>query len=240
VSWARPSELHRAIHCPASTVLPKTPDTTGPAAQWGKEVHSWKETGLPPTPRVHKWLAEMPRDAEEIRKDFWPGGHHEVLLKLSEDGTPAALVEWDETARKAFFKDGMVRGIADHLGLGVVWHLSDLKTGRFPPEDEVDTLEQLLIYADIWLRLWPREPGMLLSIDHWPRYPKGHEPTRYGPKYVEREYVDDWHHTQLIPARRLSEGPHAKDDARPGPWCQYCKSAPFCPAVGGSVATSAN
>jgi hypothetical protein len=237
VGWARPSELYRALECPASTVLPRIPDEEGPAATWGKEVHSWKETGIAPTPRVDKWLKEIP-DYEGIRGEFWPAGQHEMRLWMAEDGK-CDLELGSERPHKDWAKatqGAMIRGIADHLALGPVWHLTDLKTGRFPPDEPPSQIPQLLIYADMWLDVCRKEPGILLSIDHWHRYPKGQPPVRYGPDYLTKAEVQHWHHTRLIPARRLALKPEAKLDQRPGPWCQYCKSALYCAAVGGVLA----
>lgn len=229
-SWARPSELHRAIACPASTVLPKTDDDEpGKAAEWGQEVHRWVETGEA-TERVAKWLAEITDDPEALRNEWWPGGLHEVPMTLSETWGAAYLdtPATDEAVDK-FFEGKRIRGIADYIGEGLFTHIVDLKTGRHPPATSPAEIPQLLFYAYCWLRAWPEEPGVLVSIDHWPRYPKGQPPTRYT-DYVSQADIRAWFDSALIPAYRLSRKSDAEKDARPGPHCQYCRSAIHCPA----------
>lgn len=259
MAWARPSELHRALHCPASTVLPREPDKTdeeSPAAEWGHEAHKWKETGWAPTKRFAKWLTEIKEDPYQLRKRYWPDDDgHEILLKLSVNGEAWAEKYSTEERRIQFLHDEkhelISRGIADYIGKGLVYHINDLKTGRQPPgltghynpdthqytiegeAESPDEIPQLLIYSDIWLTLFPAEPGIELSIDHWPRYPKGKPPTRIGPVYTTKKQITEWHHEQLIPAYELSHRPDAKYDQRPGSWCQWCRSAPWCAAVGG-------
>lgn len=231
MAWARPSELHRALECPASTVLPKTEDTTGPAAEWGKELHTWKETGKS-TPRVHKWLAEITADPESLRAELWPGGQHEVAYKMGEHGTFFGTWLPDETARRAWMREGrpVIRGIADWVGYDVVPHVNDLKTGRFAPEPEAP---QLLWYGDAVLDFFPRELGVNLSVYHWPRYPKGRLPTKQT-VFMPSDDIKSWHRHRLMPAIEESKKPMAKYDSRPGPWCQFCRSAPWCAAQGGT------
>lgn len=228
MSWARPSELYRALECPASTVLEKAEDKPGKAAEWGKELHAWKET-LEATPRVAKWLTEITDDPVALRNEQWPQGTHEQLLKLDAEGQAHTKLAGTQEERDEFFDGGFIRGIADWVGGDVIPHIDDLKTGRFPPDTTPGAHPQLLFYAYVWLSLHPSEPGVLLSFTHWPRYPKGLGPTRIGPDYVSSKEVQDWYWTKLIPAHRLAQRPSAKEDARPGPWCMYCRSADFCP-----------
>lgn len=232
-SWARPSELHRALACPASTVLPRAEDDEpGKAAEWGQEVHRWVETGEA-TPRVAKWLEEITDDAEGLRQGMWPGGMHEVPVSIaSATSLDAEYLEppCEDGTVDSFFTGKLVRGLADWIGTSVVPHIVDIKTGRNPPESPPGELPQLLFYALAWLRCHPDEPGVFLSIDHWPRYPKGQPPTRIGPDYVTREDVETWWREVVLPAYQISQREGAKDDARPGDHCRYCRSAFYCPA----------
>lgn len=227
--------MYRALECPASTVLPRIPDEEKAAATWGKEVHSWKQTGFPPTKRVADWLTFQAEDPWTLRERVWPGGEHEVMLKFDHNWNVSAEVYSTEQRFKEFKEGGLIRGVTDWVGpYGPLWRISDLKTGRFEPDDPPSQTPQLLLYGDIWLRLYPHDPGLYLSLDWLPRYPKGVPPKLIGPDYVSKEEVNDWHNTRLIPAYELSKKPKAKYDARPGPWCQYCKCQPWCPAQGGT------
>lgn len=205
------------------------------------------ETGFPPTKRVAKWLLELPVDPERLRKHYWPGGLHEVMLKIDEQGQAQALhvSPLTETERKRFFEGAQVKGIVDWAGFSFVWRLDDLKTGAAPadwsegwppnplPETPPADTPQLLIYGDIWLQLHPHEPGVELSLTRWTRYPKATLPNVIGPDWVTRKYLKEWHNEVYIPAERLAKGPDAIHLANPGDWCTFCRSAPYCSAVGG-------
>lgn len=156
------------------------------------------------------------------------------MLKVDERGQVVTEQATTEERRVEFKAGAWLMGVADWIGHdGVVWRIDDLKTGREPPCEQPSDLAQKLWYADCWLDLHRREPGLELTITHWPRYPKGELPTIIGPEYVERDFVKRWHHEKLLPASELARRPGAKDDARPGPWCQYCRCEPYCPAHGG-------
>lgn len=193
-------------------------------------MHRFVECGEA-TERVAKWLSEITDDPAALRDAWWPGGLHEVPMSLSETWGAAYLeppVTEDQVDR--FFEGKRMRGIADYIGSSLVPHIVDLKTGRLPPELPPSQIPQLLYYGYVWLKTHPAEPGIYLSIDHWPRYPKGCKPTRIGPDYVAREDVIAWFNANVVEAHRLSHQPDSAKDARPGPHCLYCPSAIHCPA----------
>ncbi len=226
--WSRSSELYRALECPASTILPRVPDESGDAAKWGTEVHRFVQTGES-THRVEKWLADITRFPDALREKYWPGGHHEVALRMNEDGSCEMKTSGSDAEREAFLDGALVRGRADWIGESVVPHIVDVKTGRMPPTLRPSETPQLLFYAYCLLWELDEEPGVYLSFDHWPRYPKGVEPVRIGPDYVSRAQLSEWYCNKLLPAQNAAHRPNAVNDARPGAWCQYCRAAFYCP-----------
>ncbi len=238
--WSSPSRLDQSIGCPASCVLPKAPDVESSSAQWGHEVHAWKD-GKPPTKRLEKWLAEGGYPAN-IRETLWPGGEHEVILWANPDGHVERLYELPEDRSKVD-KWSMFYIIDWMAEDGLVPHLDDLKTGRFPPASAT----QNWAYAWAYLRWRKHVDQVLVSVTHWPRYPKGNQPTRVKSELLDREQVMAWWGGVVIPAQRLAQGPLAPYDYRPDPepdgmtlaaewpnangYCRWCRSKPHCPEM---------
>lgn len=219
MTWSSPSRLDQSIACPASTVLPKDPDTAGPSALWGKEVHAHKE-GLPATPRVKKWLAEnYPSD---IITMTWPGGRHEVVYLDLGSGKVQELQKLPED--RSGYPDAAMFFVIDWESTDVALHVDDLKTGRFMPE----SFTQVMAYAWASAQVHPRENLAIASYTHWPRYPKGRMPERLA-KDFSRSELNDWHNEVVVPARRLALGPGAATMTNPGPHCRWCRSKSNCP-----------
>jgi hypothetical protein len=219
VPWASPATLDVAIACPASCVLPRSkpvPDT--PSQAWGHEVHEWKETGVPPTDRLDKWLMNY---RPGIREELWPAGRHEVMFHEASEGEVHELPTFPKERSDHW---GMYF-IIDWVGTeGMAPHIDDLKTGRFAPK----TLTQLLAYTWAYNKVYPT--GLAFgSYTHWPRYPKGDEPHRLT-EVLKTSEVEEWHGDVVIPAKRLAQGPGAIHDTRPGQHCRWCRSREFCPA----------
>lgn len=231
MTWTRPSALHRALECPASTALPTDTDASSPSAEWGTEVHAWK-AGAAPTTRVATWLSsyeDVFTSAEGIRTQTWPGGEHEVMLKETKSGGAVRALYTDEEARQAFKADADIMGVADWIGdVGGVT-VDDLKTGREAPCETPSDLPQMMWYGSVLSRLLPGEPGVNLRITHWPRYPKGGLPAQIGPEFVSRDRFEEWRATLLEPARLRAKQPDAAFRVNPGAWCLYCPSTPYCP-----------
>lgn len=208
--WTRASALTRALNCPASVYLPQTDRPVGDAARWGTEVHAAK-AGLPPTPRVSRWLAlQAPfRTPAEV----WPGGRHEVGLGLLV-AKGRVDTRWVGPAEERHrLGPDWVTGCADWLSEdGILPWVDDLKTG-IPPDPPTD---QLLFYAAAAFGPIPSTP-IQLSITHWPRYPLGAAPTRVSVIADPEEF--EVFTGRLIEAKTLVE---ARAPASPGPWCRWC------------------
>lgn len=216
--WTRASELHRAIACPASVVLPRGPDTTSDAAAFGRELHAWK-AGEPPTPRVTRWLAHQ--DAKWTRDLLWPGPCHEVLLgAYGESG--AYWHEGTKTeneARRAALDDTWVAGEADLVDPEAKW-VDDLKTGWHPGPPR--TLPQIRFYLLAAARWFGWKEWVLGSITHWPRYPLGTPPTRWT-EVLDVAELEAWWAGVVEPARVRAQMGGA--EKRPGSHCKFCRVA---------------
>lgn len=220
--WASPSVLERVIACPASAVLPQGPDVVGRSAQWGKEVHAFKE-GVEPTPRVKKWYElHYPPGFKEM---LYPGGEHEVVYW--EQGGKVERLDHRPSfeAREMWPKDGMFFSLDwQNLHDGPVPWVDDLKTGRMPT-----SWTQLKAYSWALYQHYPWMKTNLASYTNWTRYPLGGEPVRVT-KVYQRGQIENWYNNTIVPAKRLALGPKAKEMVNPGEHCRWCKSKPFCPA----------
>lgn len=234
--WTRPSDLHRALACPASVALPKVREPAGEksdSAKWGNEVHSWKE-GQPPTKRVEKWARESGVSRLTI-EELWPGGTHEVVCVMPAEGPGMYLTGLSVDERRTL-RAGLgptdLWGLADWIGEPPdhpYLHIDDLKTGRRTRWDTGEVLcptdprttPQVLVEGLYKVRD-TGATGAVLSITSWPRYPKGTRPERWA-EWVSGSYLRDWEAGVLIPARRLALGPDAVSMVVPGPHCTFCR-----------------
>lgn len=245
--WARASELERLLECPGSAVLPREPDRTIEAGQWGRMVHRWKATGVvepePGFPNHGPLLDDRIRRTNPDRRTLWPGSH-ELAVWLVPLGS-AALLHGDDPRWKSGAPPDAISGTTDHLGevLGDPW-IDDLKTGREPPGP---LSPQTLFYALAVARCTHPPPGrVLVSITHWPRYPRDGLPTRSWAT-VTAHQLDAFEHRlerlrqQVVHLRGLvpdvtassqppSVPPSLLGALRPGSACTYCPSRNSCPA----------
>lgn len=222
--WASPSVLDRVIACPASAVLPKGPDVTGPSAAWGREVHALKE-GAETTDRVKKWYTT--HYAPGTIETLWPGGQHEVVY-WEQDGKIEQInrkVSFEE--RDVWPTNGMFFSLDwQNLDNGPVPHVDDLKTGMMPT-----SWTQLMAYSWAMQKMYPWIQSNLASYTNWTRYPSGGEANRVG-KILTRKQVGDWYNGVVVPAKRLALGKNAKELVNPGDHCRWCRCKAYCPAWG--------
>lgn len=236
--WTRASELERAILCPGSAHLPRTPDNRDKtAANWGTNVHAWKETGKWWEDTLVTRRRQAALDAADLtRESLWPGSTgHEVSLALRSSVRtvesyvgPAA----ERDAWKKSFDSNWLTGTADYIGevLGTPW-IDDLKTGREVPEDPWE-LWQLRFYAVCVMILNPDATEVLTSITHWPRYPADSPPRRLWSKPIPRAEVLGTTLGLLEHGRRNVEASKKQLRVFPGPQCQWCPASVGCPAQG--------
>lgn len=236
--WSRASELERAILCPGSAHLPRTPDTRDKtAATWGTNVHAWKETGEWWENSLVTRRRQAALDAADLtRASLWPGlTGHEVSLALNTSdkevltfaGHPEIRDSW-----KKGFDYAWLTGTADYIGdvLGTPW-IDDLKTGKEVPEDPWE-LWQLKFYATCVILLNPDATEVLTSITHWPRYPADDPPRRIWSRPIPRAEVLGTTLAELEQGRRNVEASKTRLQVYPGPQCTYCPAVAGCPAQG--------
>ena len=256
--WTRASELSRAVACPASTHLPRVPDSPGDGAAWGTLVHAWKETGRWPVDdlRTRRRAAALVA-AGLTRGDLWPGGEHEVTYAVSTAarGAMVARETLDTPEQRNAFAAARgpewVTGTADWVGdwFGEPW-IDDLKTGVSHPIDfaahragdladdggDPWDLWQLRFYAlgEIVWRNREAPSGVWVSVTWWPRYPADSAPVRIGPRRVAAAEVLGTIGPLLEMARRnAAESAAGPAVARAGDHCTFCRSRAYCPVYTG-------
>lgn len=232
----RASETDRALICPASLVLPRTPrerpEKTKRAANYGTLVHHWKETGeTDPTwadPRdtlvLEKKLVLTGLDAQ--RGALWSGGEHEVTFEVHLPTGRAARYygpregadEW-KAARGREYLTGTIDYLYDDGGV------DDLKTGAWP----VDPAEsgQLLSYSLLpWLEAGaPLSWCKPVSITQWPKYTLAGFPVRSYHKAMGFDLMD---HLDNLRSAATSDEVTPSDEG-----CRFCDCKPECPAWDG-------
>jgi hypothetical protein len=232
VTWTRASELHRALKCPASCVLPRPPrrETGRTAAQTGTELHAWAAgSEVNPTYKHRVISVERP----------WEGmtGEKDVLLAL-DCADDSSLVFTGAPEMRKYLRDGLadscVAGEADYadwFGADTGWQrevtVRDLKTG-WHPGPPVD-LPQIRFYALALLRAVGANKANV-SVDWFPALEPGH-PSLSCNAVLTRGDLEQWWSADVVPAWRLVREvrQHQKDEygtpenfRLPGPHCSWC------------------
>lgn len=223
--------------CPASAHLLRVIRPMGEAAGWGTLVHAWKESGV--------WLKagkdvlrrdQALRDHGQSRAELWPaGGLHEVSYALNTKARVAErFVSADRDEREAWklgWDSDWLTGTNDWEGevLGDPW-VSDLKTGRFVPDNPWDAW-QLKFYAAC-AAILSHADHVHVSIDHWPRYPADGPLNRvWAPEPITKDEIFGSVLPQLERKRQEVVASWDRPDARPGEHCTYCDAKAVCPAL---------
>lgn len=233
---ARASYLDRLLACPGGAWLAQA-DTRGPgaiaAANWGTAAHAWKETGLYPGGTTGVALKKRVAASGIDRLKLWPvTGVHEVALAynvvrgnvmMSTSKDAAYNDRW-----KAAFDDEWVTGSLDFVDdvFGEPW-LDDLKTGRLVHYKDYEAQQSFYVMA--WCLA---DKGKLTrsrsTLTHWPRYPLGGLPSRFGVT-MEVEYLELFRDKLA----QLRKDILAKDNSllSTGAQCTYCPSRGACPRL---------
>lgn len=194
----------------------------GSSAEWGKEVHAFKE-GEEPTPRVKKWYEE--HYIPGYKEMLWPGGEHEAVFW--EQGGKVEKLDRRPSfpERDLWPQDGMFFSM-DWVNLhdGPAPWVDDLKTGMMP-----SSWTQLKAYSWALYQHYPWIKANLASYTNWTRYPLGGDAVREA-KTFTRDEIESWYDKTVVPARRLALGPNAKTLVNPGSHCRWCRAKPNCPA----------
>ncbi len=264
MGWSRASELDRAVACPASTHLVRLAGKSWnaqKAADWGTDLHAWKETGKWPIALSGRWEGKVPlvyarrqanlTAAGRSREWYWPNecfegpGRHEVSYALNTKTLTVAIYDGgDREEREAWkktFGEEWLTGTADYVGdvLGEPW-VDDLKTGNpeYLPENPWE-LWQLRFYA-LCMMLLSAAKWCWVSITSWPQSPADGIPHRFWNRMSRAEVLATM--PTLEQARLDALASKVDTDARAGNQCgrwfnrdgevQYlCPCAPVCPAL---------
>lgn len=235
----RSSSLPLYTKCYGALVLPQDDeksDNAVEAAQWGKDAHKWKETGVAPT----KALALALKKAglgPAARESLWPSpGQHEVTAALRVDGTR------DAVASPTPLHDTMpgkewVTGTADyrHLLFGEELWIDDLKTGKAYPDrttgenrfpQDVGSA-QLKFYALSSAAVMGYDGVVRVSLSHWPNSPaslRNAGVQRYWTKYTSAELEEFYKELELLYQNVVNY----PDKRQPGDHCKFCPSGNYC------------
>lgn len=265
MSWSRASSTERNLACPASAVLPSL-DSPGAAADWGRFCHKWMETGsvlhlkdldTSTNKKYEKLLKEKIQLSGVDREALWPSdGEFETPMGIKCSGNAWEVLALERTGDEEWrkkFSDEWAVGRLDYKGdwFGTPW-VDDFKTGQLPDLDS----PQVMFYAlGCWLLAGLPPEGVVVTITHWPKYPKHLPPVRYPstktPEQLTQFYdalrlgynryqkafehnfqnrLDEWAWRDVeyiwTWARTKSGGPRV---VRYSSQCVWCKSKDFCP-----------
>lgn len=207
-------------------------------------VHAWKETGEYPDTKEGRALKKKVEASGVERGTFWAGGLHELPLAYNvvTSESRCLILPVDnaaKTAWKASFDNEWVVGTADYVGLllDLPW-VDDLKTGR--RVDYLDHRYQQAFYSLAWTLYLVRtgELGEITqcrsTITHWPRYPLGDKPLRFGTVLEPDFFADfrvklrnlkvDTQALRVIKEKNMDLGAKLSE----GPQCTYCPSKTSC------------
>lgn len=235
--WARASESDRNLVCPGPLVIPRREqksERSKEALAWGQMVHAWKATGEIRGEKGYEKHARLFDPGHVNREELWPStGRHEVALARNtctksagslENGSDKERDEW-----KASHNELWEVGTADYVGeiFGDLW-VDDLKTGSWPPTPPGESL-QIRWYALVAARVRGYEGNVVVSITHWPRYPKGRQPVRYWDHVTQRQLEELENRLGALNSLLRSGAERVKERLNPGQeQCQFCPSALNC------------
>lgn len=241
--WARASQLHRHLHCPAASYLPRWDDVSNKEVPGylglfsGDGIAVLTPSMLEPRDKraaVAGTEAHAQKERGELAPELWEGtdpeGEHEVSFAYDcRTGKVDSYHSPDQREReewKAQCGTDCVTGTCDWWGAlnGHNW-IDDLKTGYGTPR--VNT-PAMLFYAMCANELSFPRTSVLLSVTHWPRC-RG-EPHREGLWYTAQLPELELFRWELHDAWRVTTRDR---DPRPGDHCTWCPSAAWCPEARG-------
>jgi len=235
----RASRLPLLTKCSGSAYLPVDDEQTvnaARAAEWGKLVHRWKETGevSGSTKRNRTALEKAIFESGVDRELLWPvDGVHETAVALRVDGIR-------EVSREDTPNPGWITGHEDFHWFfldGTLW-VDDLKTGKVYPDPETGVNRypqdvesaQLKFYALAIATLLGYTGRVCVSLTHWPRLPlefRHSEPVRYWTEYTHEELQQFWTKLEELYAE-VEEGNKGAFVLNPGDHCRFCPSRNYC------------
>lgn len=235
----RASRLPLLTKCSGSAYLPtdeEQSENARKAAEWGKMVHAWKETGEinGPSKRIENAFRTAVAASGIDRLSLWPeGGKHEQGLALSVDGSR-------QVQDNATPTPGFITGTDDfqwYLLDDELW-IDDLKTGKYYEDFETGSnlypqdvrSAQLRFYALAVATLLSYTGRVHVSLLHWPRLPvkfRHAEPVRLWTEYTTDELNNYWTELELLYAE-VATGRQGNYNLNPGDHCRFCPSRNYC------------
>lgn len=236
----RASRLPLLTQCVGSAVLPNESDddkseNARRAAEWGKMVHFWKQTGnIIGTGRHPAMLVTAIQRAGVDRETLWPDGQHEIAVAVRVDGTREVR---SNESHEYETVPGWITGTADFLGRiydNELW-LDDLKTGREYPNPGPQDARRHDPTLDVGANRFPQDAGSAqlrfyalavaalagyrgvvhVSVTHWPYLPVDRRhvaPARLWVSYTWEEVEKFWGELELLEASRAFLAASATSD----------------------------
>lgn len=234
----RASKLPLLTKCSGSAYLPadeEQSENARVAAEWGRMVHTWKETGEIRgfTKRARTALQKAIQLSGISRQDLWPsGGVHEQGVRLGVAGNRVV----EPTAEPA---PGYITGTDDFQWwiLGDELWIDDLKTGKYYATEDGSNRypqdvrsAQLRFYALAIATLLGYTGRVHVSLTHWPRLPlefRHAEPVRFWTEYHTDELARYWGELEAL-YQEIEAGHAGNYTLRPGDHCRFCPSRNYC------------
>ena len=240
MGFVRASRLPLLTKCSGSAYLPtddEQSENAARAAEWGRMVHTWKETGefSGPSRRMENALRTAIELSGVDRLRLWPeGGKHEQGLRIRVDGGAR------EVYPSADPKEGFITGTDDfqwYILDDELW-VDDLKTGKYYEDSETGSnlypqdvrSAQLRFYALAVATLLNYHGRVHVSLTHWPRLPlkfRHAEPVRLWTEYTTNELNGYWGELEQL-YQEVQAGLAGDYRLRPGDHCRFCPSRNYC------------
>ena len=235
----RASRLPLLTKCSGSAYLPtdeEQSENAAKAAEWGRMVHTWKETGefRGPSTRAEHALRRAVELSGIDRLAYWPAaGTHEQGVRLRVDGHREVVGDADVTP-------GYITGTDDfqwYILDDELW-IDDLKTGKYYEDPETGSnlypqdvrSAQLRFYATAIAALLGYSGVVHVSLTHWPRLPlkfRHAEPVRFWTEYHTDELSVYWSELELL-HQEVEAGHAGQYTLNPGDHCRFCPSRNYC------------
>lgn len=182
------SSLDQVLACPGSATIKRDREkeeaqypNVKPSRDWGKMVHTWKETGTIVHPdddkREQKLFYNRINKHKLKHTDLWPvDAHHEVPVAYNWRYGYSTI---DFTKPKDWYKrfdDDWVIGTLD-----TTWTeedtlvVDDLKTGKWWNKKPTESA-QIVGYGLAAQSSGIEKPNIKLRVTHWPKYPAKRPP----------------------------------------------------------------
>ncbi len=236
--FARCSDLDRLLACSGDAVLrgrDEKSEGAREAATWGDIAHHWRDTGdATGDSNLHRLFRRKLEITGIRREQWWPAastGERALaidpelgLFFCSTEGGKAERDAW-----KAGHNDRFLTGSSDaDWWMFDELYIDDLKTGKTVTWEDYQW--QVTAYALGVAGVLGYRGRVHATLTHWPRYPVGGTPRRFG-KVIEWEELQRFQKRLVILRDEIMRGRESAEAMvlSAGPQCLWCRSKSVCP-----------